>query len=353
MLDEYRNHPSIFGMLKGGALLSQREFVSWYKPIETRSSNRLTKDFKSEIESENLEIAMGFLDEICDQVCRKIGEEYGQYALRKTANNLKKGSMENFDILVAVSEGYDKLKIGATKVVQAHKNKNIVGFIVVERGECRLWEKQVCVNLICVKEGTIKGSVLLGAYLYCLKASPLNSKGLLELAGSYSNLAGFFSYTKLGFDKDESLYDKKCFYNPENLPMSVQLNKYKKEDFIDLVTGKKKRGDFSDEVMDDTGLFAYGALKEESKQVVQEKIGRAYAIKQYLKMALQEPSGGHMHQEKLFLKLIVDIEPNDTNDMKLEKIDEYILLQKKKLSSSRGGKTRKKKRRMTTKWVIF
>lgn len=357
-LDEYRNSNSIRKMLKGGELLTQSEFVSWYKPKETRTT-RHTSEYKDDIESENFEIAMEFLDDICDEVCRKIGTEYGQIALRKTANNLKSSSKSTnkFDLLVAVSAGYDKQELKSTTTVQKNKNKSIVGFIVVEKGECKLLKDQVCVNLICVKENTIKGSVILGAYLYCIKSSyflPKNQKGLLELAGSYSNLAGFFSYTKLGFDKDESLYHKKCFYNPENLTMSVDLQKYEKKDIIDLVTGDKKRGDFSDQVIDDTGIFACGALTTKKDQIIQEKIGKAYAIYHYVKMALEEPAGEDLEEEETFLHLIADIEPSDTNDEKLVKIKEYITMQQNKLQKSKrtvsGGKTRRKRKQ---KWIIF
>lgn len=362
-LDEYRNNASIQKMLKGGALLSQSEFVSWYRPDEIRSTRHTNEFSKDEIESENLEIAMQFLDEICDQVCRKIGTEYGQEALRKTANELSEGSEKNFDLLVAVAEGYDDIqKPKSTKHAQTDKNKSIVGFIVVEKGECKLLKELVCVNLICVKENTIKGSVLLGAYLYCIKSSKRkNKRGLLELAGSYSNLAGFFSYTKLGFDKDETLFNIKCFDNPENLPMSVDLMKYEKSDIIDLVTGKQTRGDFSDDVVDDTGIFAYGALKNKSDQIVQEKIGRAYALHQYIKMSLKEPVGDDMTEEKIFLNLITDIQKNDTNETKLIKIQNYIMTQKNKLPKKKceksctiSGGTRKKRRKSRkTRWLVF
>lgn len=358
-LDEYRHDDSIRKMLKGGELLTQSEFVSWYKPNETRT-NRHTNEYKDDIESENNEIALEFLDEICDQVCRKIGTEYGQNALRKTANNLKAfpKTKNKFDLLVAVSAGYDKQELISTRTLQKHKNESIVGFIVVEKGECKLFRDQVCVNLICVKENTIKGSVILGAYLYCIKSAflPKNQRGLLELAGSYSNLAGFFSYTKLGFDKDESLFHKKCFHNPENLTMSVDLQKYEKKDIINLVTGEKKRGDFFDQVIDDTGIFAYGALTTKKDQMIQENIGKAYAIYHYLKMALKEPAGEDLEEEEQFLQLIVDIKPKDTNDDKMEKIKEYITMQKNKLQKSKtrkvSGGTRKKLCRRR-KWILF
>jgi hypothetical protein len=378
-LDEYRNNALIQKMLKGGALLTQSEFVAWYKPVETRSTRHIS-DHKEDIESENLEIALQFLDEICVNICRKIGPEYAQDALRKTANDLIAGSEKNFDLLVSVTEGYNR-DMGktpkSTKREQNDKNKYVVGFIVVEKGECKLFKQTFCVNLICVKEGTIKGSVLLGAYLYCIKTSTnikgKNQRGMLELSGSYSNLAGFFSYTKLGFDKDATLIHKKCFNSPENLPMSVDLIKYEPQDIIDLVTGVKVRGDFGDEVVDDTGIFAYGALKNKNDQIIQEKIGRAYAIYEYVKIGKKDPEGDEMIEEKVFLNLITDMSKNDTNDMKLEKIQNYITAQKKRLPKKNckksntdctisGGTQKKKQRNGTTmktttnkrkKWILF
>jgi hypothetical protein len=108
-----------------------------------------------------------------------------------------------------------------------------------------------------VKEGTIRGSLLVGAYLYCLKKHrTYNKKAILELANGYLNVAGFISYTKLGFNKDLSLYNKRCFYDYTSLPMSFDLTRISEETIVMRATDNERRIVNVDD--DYSGIFVLG-----------------------------------------------------------------------------------------------
>jgi len=174
--------------------------------------------------------------------------EYGANSIR----NLKK---DNFDLLVAISNKAEDTNIDIhkkTKTVSRNKLQNVLGFIIIEKGECKKKPDLYSVNLICVKSnskyGKVKGTILLGAFLYCNKLAG-GKKSILELADGYNNVAGFFAYSKLGFDRDLELYDPTqgvCFYDMNNLPMSVNLTKYTENQIIGFVTGSQKRTDIND-----------------------------------------------------------------------------------------------------------
>lgn len=257
-LDEYRNDKKIEKMLNGYELLNYDEFMRWYLPNEVRYSERIETEYpgsKTRRKLENKEVkihAMDIFKELAANVCASnIDDEYGL----ATVNHLKKKS--HFDLLAAV----DTTNTKSLKT----KLSSVVAFIIVEKGECSVSDPGIdrsnvySVNLICSRK-SVKGVVLLGAYMYCIKNSrDIHTKdkiGILELAGAYTNLAGFFSYTKVGFDKNNSLFGKKCFNDADNLPMSVDINLYSNDDIIQLVCGEKKRS--ATEVKDDTGIYALG-----------------------------------------------------------------------------------------------
>jgi hypothetical protein len=103
-----------------------------------------------------------------------------------------------------------------------------IGFIVVEKGECKRKEfKDVwSVNLICAKEVSLGGKtnlgqILMGLFLYTVAHnSHIHPKiAVLELANGYLNAGGLASYMKLGFIVEETLRGKNCFEDYGNLPM--------------------------------------------------------------------------------------------------------------------------------------
>ena len=146
----------------------------------------------------------------------------------------------NYDILFAIDT---QIEIRSDDVdpalILADKSNAIVGVIVVERGECIQSPKSWCVKVICVKPNSVKGSLLMGACLYCIKANPsINQECLLELVGGYKNLSAFYSYTGLGFLRVDSLWDELCFDTKECIPMRADLSETSQGDIINKVLGR-------------------------------------------------------------------------------------------------------------------
>jgi hypothetical protein len=108
---------------------------------------------------------------------------------------------------------------------------------------------------------SIKGSILLGAFLYCIKNSAFRQEGILELAGGYSNIQGFISYTKMGFNKDLSLYDPVkhvCFWDIKNLPMSCDISTINNETIINRAGERERR--VVTPIEDDSGIYSAGKI---------------------------------------------------------------------------------------------
>ena len=112
-------------------------------------------------------------------------------------------------------------------IVPRHQLDHVVGFILCELGECKVEPNVWSVHLICMTKTVVKASLLLGAMMFCIKRNPqYEQEAILELAGGYANLAGFISYTKMGFNRDLDLLMGKtfCFDDVTNLPMSVDIS---------------------------------------------------------------------------------------------------------------------------------
>ena len=280
-LDDYRKDNKIMEMLNGCELMNYAEFMKWYTPTDIRYSERIKSEYpgsakRRKIENKEVKVhAMNVFKELATNVCESnIEEDYGH----RTMRNLKKTS--HFDLLVAVNKNEDR-----TINTPRQRLSSVVAFIIVEKGECSISDPDIdrskvySVNLICRREDkpntvSVKGVVLLGAYMYCIKNCQNihtdDKIGILELAGAYTNLSGFFSYTKVGFDKDNSLFGKKCFKDADNLPMSVDINQYDNSDIIRLVSGDKKRT--ASEIKDDTGIYALGLPDKTDPAAVNSQI---------------------------------------------------------------------------------
>jgi hypothetical protein len=179
----------------------------------------------------------------------------------------------NYDILFAIDT---KIAIRSDHDDQAlileDKFGAIVGVIVVEKGECRASPKSWCVKVICVKPKSVKGSLLMGACLYCIKANhSINPECLLELAGGYKNLSAFYSYTGLGFLRDDSLWDDRCFDTIRCMPMRVDLSKISQGDIINKVLGRGPKF-ILDSDDDPSGLWnrKINALQNKNDEVLKE-----------------------------------------------------------------------------------
>ena len=180
----------------------------------------------------------------------------------------------------------------------AHRLSGVVGFIIVELGECKMFPFGYSINLICTnsKAPAGSGSVLMGLYLYTIlshpnktdrrainfppgkgsinivekpKSSdededtnfeasftssepliPLQQFGILELASAYTNPGGLCMYEKFGFQYTESMFGPQCFEDFNNLPMLIDFNnkpgyaelnqEQRKQKIINITTGSYK-----------------------------------------------------------------------------------------------------------------
>lgn len=160
-------------------------------------------------------------------------------------------------------------------VVPKNRDGSILGFIICELGECRVKPNVWSVNLICTSKRTdlkVKASILLGAMMYCIKRKPqYEPKAILELAGGYSNIAGFIAYTKMGFNADIDLLLGKgiCFHEVYNLPMTVDISSISFSEIKHRGSGGRTRVvTYSD---DPTGLY------NNSTKITQEELKREAA----------------------------------------------------------------------------
>jgi hypothetical protein len=275
-LDPYRNDPRIIKALNGSVLLNYAEFMNWYKQPDPRMSMRNLgkRDRTSDVEEIHT-LMKNDLKQIANRVCEnKIDLHYGISAIL----NL---NFERFDILVALAPGYDKVKRDEFKsrpsVSLKHKTRHILGFLIVEKGECKMRPTEYTVNLICsrsmveyrrygkrrgLERERLRGALLLGAYIYSCKRMD-QEIGLLELADGYKNISGFFSYSKMGFVKDESLFGRQCFKDHANLPMSVRVGKYSYDKIIDYACGEDRIRHFED----DTGILNLSPITPRQKEI--------------------------------------------------------------------------------------
>jgi hypothetical protein len=285
-LNSYRDNPSVVQALGGVQLLNFKEFSRWYKdpgpkinPIREAAltSYYPTEELLEEERLESDEIAMAAaINNLTEGVCQdKIASHYLEGSLKKAYDS------RFFDLLVAVIPGYEELNDTtaypmSTKQRSREKIGKVVGFVIAQYGECETHPNAYAVNLICTRSingYSIKGALLLGAYMYCIKQTEhAEQLGVLELAFGYDNIGGFFAYTKMGFDKDYTLVKQGCFEDYENLPMSVNLQNYSLDNIIGLATGLTPRP-LSD-VKDDTGLYALGLPQEGNsvQSMLQNKI---------------------------------------------------------------------------------
>ena len=273
----------------GPTLLSPEDYTRRLSELRKKTNNPLFKnklirdlsessDMKKFLDSKDIQFETlsefthgGFIDKYTqDELYQRIGSICGNDVGRRyRANSLDAAifSMNpTFDILFLRSKTGD----------------SVLGFIVAELGECAKEPNVYAVNLICSQSGL--GKLLLGACLYCIKYNDdvSEKRCILELAHAYKNTPGFFMYTKLGFNLDDSLIGKEgvCFFDILHLPMSVTLNgdKFTQQYFVDMMV----RSDFKQaDVVDPSGIYDLGLPKKES-----EDGGKSSAIqKEMVKLA--------------------------------------------------------------------
>ncbi len=182
--------------------------------MEKPALNIYSYDF---LESEN---KLGRLPSSMKQCCgTNIGSDYLNSQTRALKFN-----KDVFDLALVTYDSHTKFNsVGLTK--------NILGFMIVQKGECTKFNEAYCVNLICTPTTDNRakgiGSILMSLYIYCIlnNDSVTDKTGLLELANSYINVGGLCLYSKYGFEYDVTLYGNDCFRDYNNLPMILDLSK--------------------------------------------------------------------------------------------------------------------------------
>jgi len=129
-------------------------------------------------------------------------------------------------------------------ILFAVKDTEILGFLVTLKGECKFdiyndINDMHAVHLVCASK-TMKGlgSLLIGAYLYCISYIKNHTYGLLTLRGSVNNISGFLSYSKMGFSPLPELIGMGCFRNNDCLPMIIKIDKNTRQDVIERLLAK-------------------------------------------------------------------------------------------------------------------
>ena len=254
-VESYRSHSDVIVALKTNVLLNKREFMDWMEPPRLKPLTKITSsrvEHRAKTEDDAFDKKNGVLQLMAFEICKGIVKDYSLATMDQLIND-----MDEYDVVVAVADNYKTVdENGATKTVTRRKINMIAGFIITEKGECKKMPNAVSVNLICVRPNTISGGLLLGAYLYCIKNSNYDKKGILELARGYLNVAGFMSYSKMGFIRDARLFGPRCFPDYRNLPMSVDLRTMSNEEIVSRAAGKTRCS--MSAIEDESGIYNLG-----------------------------------------------------------------------------------------------
>ena len=230
------------------ALLNKDGVMDWLlltRPIGSTSRPRKAKQTPlppSEISMDFSLIQLDqFVTRLTEEQCqKKIGYGYGKQSV---TNSISK---DKYDILLVVTDTHKNVPQSEYTPEQyiKFKMKQVKGFMIVEKGECKKYSDLYSVRLIC--SNAKQGTLLMGMYLYTLLTTQTgdNQTGILELAGGYKNTPGLCTYTKFGFSQDDDLNGKNCFSDFENnLSMSVKLydSNVTKDDIIQVILRKKNK----------------------------------------------------------------------------------------------------------------
>jgi hypothetical protein len=242
-------------------IMTRDEFFSWWMPNEwkpvhstrgvTQGSKFFNATYKQQIVSHLQEVATDFGTNRISDVCVS-GSIEPDYVARTFGDLLMEDP--EYDAMFAVHNPDEDFEstLGPLSIEEKlnqtleHKMKKILGFFFSQKGECRDAPHVICVNLICIKKDPvaplqpIKGALLFGAAMYCIKNNPdIRKTVYLELAYSYANPAGLNLYSSFGFVPDLNLYAGECFSSLKHLPMSVNLKGIKNGQIIGVVNGSK------------------------------------------------------------------------------------------------------------------
>lgn len=280
LIDEFQRQPLIQKALGGCCLMNTYDFLEWFGQTIIRKDNTLRREMAESI----YKMVIEHFKSIANSACEKgINADYSVHSMKMVLES------SDFDILVILAPHWEKLKRDETKVkpkVSLEKKRNhVLGFVIVQKGECKKLATTYSINLICTRSNDklayqrystdakqkldrqrIKGCILLGAYLFCAKKYG-QTHGILELAGAYNNVEGFFSYSKQGFVKDLTLFGHDCFKDYNNLPMSADLESLSYEKIIEHASADKSLELKAEDIKDDTGFIKFVPKTERQKKL--------------------------------------------------------------------------------------
>lgn len=266
------------------------------------------------LRQENMNKLIKFLS---SKICEEIGSDYAKKAVERAISLTSRE--RNFDIVVISSKNIETLglkedeeededkdeeeieedigsdeeeeyteasSVSSIDEIISHRLSGVVGFIIVELGECKTYPYGYSINLICTnsKAPAGSGSILMGLYLYTILShpdktdsrritfppgkavinitekpsseeddepkietsfssteplTPVQHYGILELASAYVNPGGLCMYEKFGFQYTESMYGPQCFEDFNNLPMLIDFKT--KPGYAELTVEQKKQ----------------------------------------------------------------------------------------------------------------
>jgi hypothetical protein len=255
-----------------------------------------------QLKNKNMDKLIKFLS---SKICEDIGSDYAKTAVERAISLTEKNNI--FDIVVISNKNIEAIGLieeeeeeaqdmdndeeedessmeeeeykpkkepSFDKIdeILAYRLQGVVGFIIVELGECKQYPFGYSINLICTNKKAPAGcgSILMGLYLYTILSHPdkndsttitfptgnavlniiekprsneaigdvtievtfssdepltqVQQYGILELASAYTNPGGLCMYEKFGFQYTESMYGEDCFPDFNNLPMIIDFN---------------------------------------------------------------------------------------------------------------------------------
>lgn len=285
LIDDFQNHPLIKKALGGCCLMNTYDFLAWFGQTIIRKEGSERREMADSIYNMVIE----HFTNIAKSACEKgVGDDYSKRSMKKIIES------NDFDLLVILAPHWEKLKRDEFNVKPKRslekKRDHVLGFVIAERGECKRMPITYSINLICTRSAgklaykqysrdaiekrtrqRTRGGILLGAYLFCAKKYG-QTHGILELAGAYNNVEGFFSYSKQGFVKDLTLFGRDCFNDYNNLPMSARLDGLSYEKIIGHASGDKRFELKTEEINDDTGLLRFVPKTEEQRKIQKQML---------------------------------------------------------------------------------
>ena len=200
--------------------------LSYPRKAKTKEANELS--LKKTTVFTNVQFDQ-FITQLTETQCMHgINENYGELSIRRGIFDHLSYENDTFDILVVVDRNYKNVEPSAITPEDFidFKIRQIKGFIIVERGECKKYLKRYAIKLICSTHN--QGTLLMGLYMHTLlnnnNIDTPDKIGILELADGYNNIPGLCTYHKFGFTEDNKLYGDNCFEGVHSMPMSVDLN---------------------------------------------------------------------------------------------------------------------------------